>query len=777
MPIIDLLALDGTDGFRLNGRAANDIAGTSIDIVGDFNGDGFDDVLIGAGGGDEAFLVFGAAGGFAATIDLDDLDGSDGFRMDGGVDTGYAVAAAGDVDGDGFDDLILGDRRDQFANVVFGDDGAFAAALDLSTLDGADGYRIDVSAFGNLAAYSVGAAGDINGDGVADVVVGSPEADPSDSGSAAIVFGDLGASVPVVDAGALAGADGVVLDPNALFGELGFAASGVGDVNGDGLDDLIVSAPDAAGSAGRVFVLFGRTGGFDAPTVLNAAALDGSNGFVIEGRAGGDLAGRDAAAAGDVNGDGLMDIAIGSRFAGDAGEAYVVFGRSDGAASVDLDTLDGANGFRVDGDSAVGVGDGAGTRVRGVGDFNGDGFDDVAVTAPFVSIGQLSFAGQTFIFFGKESGFAPITDLSAFDDDDGVRIDGVESGAQLGTGLSGGGDINGDGFDDLIAGARLADANGGDSGQSFVIFGRDFAGAAQVGTAAGETITGNGQANALILGQGDDIFNAGGGADVVRGGEGRDQGSAGGGNDRVSGGAGDDVLNGSLGDDMLFGDAGADRLVLGLGNDAAYGGAGDDLIFERANHLRAGDVIVGGEGLRDTLVVQSTGVLDLTLLDTFAGMEQVRVAANQQITSVDADLRWIGRSGAETYGLGDGRDTVKAGGGDDTVSGGGGNDVLLGQGGDDRLIAGAGVDRLRGDSGADDFVFAPGDDVNVVFDFTIGQDQIDLSAFGFTDFDTQVDPLLDDSLGRALIGLGNEDVVLLNGVASSTLTAGDFILA
>jgi len=131
------------------------------------------------------------------------LNGSDGFRLDGAATndrSGRSVSAAGDIDGDGLDDLIVGaDRTDPNANtdagsgyVVFGKNSPFAASLALSALNGSDGFRLDGAAAGDRAGYSVSAAGDINGDGVDDLIVGAILADPNgnaDAGSSYVRFG------------------------------------------------------------------------------------------------------------------------------------------------------------------------------------------------------------------------------------------------------------------------------------------------------------------------------------------------------------------------------------------------------------------------------------------------------------------------------------------------------------------------------------------------------------------------------------------------------------
>jgi Ca2+-binding RTX toxin-like protein len=206
-----------------------------------------------------------------------------------------------------------------------------------------------------------------------------------------------------------------------------------------------------------------------------------------------------------------------------AGETYVVFGKSSGfTATVDLSTLDGTNGFRLDG---IDVGDFSGKSVSSAGDVNGDGFDDLIIGAYLAAPGTV---GESYVVFGKSSGFTAAVDLSTLNGTNGFRLDGIDVGDFSGDSVSSAGDVNGDGFDDLIIGATNA-APGGKpgAGESYIVFGGNFTGGmeTQVGDATANTLTANQGVEAvdiLVGGQGSDTLISDGGQDVLYGGEGAD---------------------------------------------------------------------------------------------------------------------------------------------------------------------------------------------------------------------------------------------------------------
>lgn len=278
-------------------------------------------------------------------------------------------------------------------------------------------------------------------------------------------------------------------------------------------------------------------------------------------------------------------------------------------------------------------------------------------------------------------------------------------------------------------------------------------------------------------GDGADRIVANGRDNILNGARGDDQLIGGGGNDRLEGGDGSDILSGGGGNDILIGGAGGDQILMGAGHDSVSAGDGADTIRVRADQLTNKDSIDGGDGANDTLILQSSGFLDFTSIQSFTGIERVRLAAGQEVIANDDGIYWVGRSGQEQLTLGAGNDIVKAGGGADRITGGGGNDILIAQGGDDVISGGAGDDKLVGGGGADIFEIGPNDDIDIIYDFTAGVDQILFDGLGLSDFDTDLLPLLREVGSKTLIELPNDGLVLLNGVSIDDLSAADFILS
>ncbi len=318
-----------------------------------------------------------------------------------------------------------------------------------------------------------------------------------------------------------AGTGGFAINGEAAFDNSGASVSSAGDVNGDGLADLIVGAlgNDATASdAGRSYVVFGKS---DTTMVSLATIAAGTGGFAINGEAAWDYSGVPVSSAGDVNGDGLADLIVGAyrndTTATDAGRSYVVFGKSDGGV-VSLSTIaTGTGGFAINGEAAN---DGSGGSVSSAGDVNGDGLADLIVGARYNDT-TASNAGRSYVVFGKSDG--GVVSLSTIaTGTGGFAINGEAADDESGTSVSSAGDINGDGLADLIVGAYLNNTTATDAGRSYVIFGgsqwltESITGSGTVnGTAASEALIGSSSPDTLTGNGGIDRFYSGDGADTI----------------------------------------------------------------------------------------------------------------------------------------------------------------------------------------------------------------------------------------------------------------------
>jgi Ca2+-binding RTX toxin-like protein len=663
---------------------------------------------------------------FDPVLNIADLNGDNGFRINGAPydSLGWSVSGAGDVNGDGFDDLFIGSHNGSgstlagLSYVVFGSAAGFPATLDVTALDGSNGFKIEgeVRGPGEGVEMSVSDAGDVNGDGIGDIIIGLPHETPAgeSSGSSYVVFGSASGFTDVLSLTTLDGTNGFRIDGVVFRGLSGFAVSGAGDVNGDGFDDVMVGAlgADPVGyNSGSTYVVFGGNTGF-APSI-SVASLNGSNGFRIDGFATSQYTGGAVSSAGDINGDGFDDMIIGnsrSHF----GDTFIVFGAGSFSSTLSLSSLNGNNGFRVHSAPV----DFAGYSVSGAGDVNGDGIDDLIIGATHKDQGTIYAAGASYVVFGTTSGFSSVLDVSTLDGSNGFRINGTAAYDRVGFSVSGAGDINGDGFDDLVVGAPFTNLNGSYSGSTYVVFGAaSFGATLELSSLDGDTgFRLDGDANFFngfsVSGAGD--INGDGFADLVSGAPG---GNGPGAAFVVLGGegsgSGPSIIIGTAGDDVLIGTAGADSINGLQGSDTLQGLAGDD-------------TLIGGNG-SDTL---DGGVYN----DRLNGGN-----GSDTLLGGDGDDTLNSGEGSDTLKGGEGSDKLRGGDGDDTLQGGKGRDTLQGGKGDDSLTGGAGKDVFTGGSGADHFIFTPGDfpvgtPFDTITDFNHSQgDKIVLSAIDAID--------------------------------------------
>jgi hypothetical protein len=479
--VLNGVNVDDWSGFSVSGLG--DVNGDDIDdlIIGGPNRED----LSGFPSGKSYVVFGGADIDDAGVIELSELDGTNGFTLDTfnpSDSAGSTVSDAGDVNGDGIDDLIIGAPGIEYLQptnrsyVVFGVAGLGGGGLlDLSGLDGTNGFAINGIADFDQSGKSVAGVGDVNDDGYEDLATCAPRTDPNGvySGQCYVVFGDSGiGSGGVVELSALNGTNGFAVNGIAAGDQIG-RPSGVGDVNDDGIDDFIIGASAVDTFSGQSYVIFGQTD-LGSGGTLELSALDGDNGFVLNGINDFDGAGT-VSGAGDVNDDGVADLLIGANGAspnGDlSGQSYVVFGDS-GIGSggvVELSALNGTNGFAING---IAAGDRSGNSVANAGDVNGDSIDDIIVGAWWADT-NVSSAGQSYVVFGDSGiGSGGVVELSALNGTNGFAINGINLNDQSGVSVSGASDINDDGVHDVIIGARFADPNGDSSGQSYVVFGQ-----------------------------------------------------------------------------------------------------------------------------------------------------------------------------------------------------------------------------------------------------------------------------------------------------------------
>jgi hypothetical protein len=425
----------GSDGLAttpaptISGSTADSEFGAAVAGAGDVDGDGFDDIAVGAPaidaeGRGAAFLYRGAAAGPSDSPAWTDQGSAAGAAF------GAAVAGAGDVDGDGFDDVVVGapgfseDVSEQGAAFVYAGGDAGLAAAPGWTVTG-DRSRADLG-------FAVAGAGDVDGDGFDDVLVGAP----------GMVDGETGEGEALLYAGGEAGLEALPAwrgQGNVADAKFGRSVAAAGDVDGDGFDDVIVGAPDVDNGTFLEGAAFVYRGG--APGLAPAPSWTGE-GDQLDAGYGGAVAG-----AGDVDGDGLADVLVGASGIADGETA-------EGGAFLYRGVL-GALSSRPGGEAVVDeAGAQSGWSVAG-GDVDGDGYADVIVGAPGFDGGQVD-AGAVFGYRGGRDGIAASADW---------QLVGEQPGARFGAAVAAAGDVDADGFDDIVVGAPRFNE---DEGAAFV---------------------------------------------------------------------------------------------------------------------------------------------------------------------------------------------------------------------------------------------------------------------------------------------------------------------
>ncbi len=430
------------DGVVFQGAETEDRAGSALANAGDINGDGVDDILIGAPNSlndtaAKTYLVYGQSGGSALSgpVDLADVGGTVSGAVFGGTDLndfgGQSVSGAGDVNGDGVNDLIIGaphstpDGRTNAGQsyLIYGKTGIgeLTGSIALGDVGGAvDGavfngiYGTKPGLAGDQAGVVAG-AGDINGDGLADLLIGAVDAEPAGDthvGQTYLIYGQSGASAltGALELSDVGGAlDGAVFNGIDFLDGSGLRLNDSGDVNGDGVDDLLIGSfrfrLTPGDNTSKTYLIYGKSGGAALSGAFDLADIGISlDGAIFKGLTGPRNARPTDVSMTDVNADGLADLLIGDS-AIQAGKAYLIYGKSGTAApmgTIHLADVGGLiHGAVFEGISPLGHLSAAGTSVSGAGDINGDGIGDFLIGAPQAGSDTQFLAGQAYVVYGQ----------------------------------------------------------------------------------------------------------------------------------------------------------------------------------------------------------------------------------------------------------------------------------------------------------------------------------------------------------------------------------------
>ncbi|MBL8008670.1 MAG: FG-GAP repeat protein, partial [Ignavibacteria bacterium] len=430
-----------TPNWTKESNEAGGLFGVSVSTAGDINGDGYADIILGGNKLDDGvqtdegrvFLYLGKNSGVhsGSTIIYE--------SNQPGSEFGYSVALAGDVNGDGFSDIVVGAYR--YSNGQSYEGRAFLYLGSAHPMSTTQNVLLEKNQASSLFGCSVSTAGDVNGDGYADVIIGASDFDngQTDEGAAFVYHGS---------ASGLSVISNWTAESNQAAANFGNAVSTAGDVNGDGYSDVIVGAyhfSNQQSNEGRVFIYHG-----------SASGLSASPNLTIESNQTDAYFGESVSTAGDVNGDGYSDVLVGSpnfdNGQTNEGGAFLYSGSSSG--------LSGTASWTTESNQVLAN---YGASVSSAGDVNGDGYSDVIIGAPLYDQ-SFTDAGRAYLYRGSSSGLSTTASWTGTSG---------QLNSYYGHSVSCAGDVNGDGLSDIIVGANSFSNGQSNEGKAYLYYGAD----------------------------------------------------------------------------------------------------------------------------------------------------------------------------------------------------------------------------------------------------------------------------------------------------------------